>query len=41
MKTIKKFNVPNYPTRQEVQEFVGLSVLSFFGITVLLYALLG
>jgi len=41
MKTIKKFNVPNYPTRNEVQEYLGLTCIGFVAVVVILYSLIG
>ncbi len=41
MKTIKKFTVPNYPTRHEIQELLGLGTMGFAGVIVLLYCLVG
>tara|TARA_R110002051_G_scaffold108365_3_gene181117 strand:+ start:502 stop:627 length:126 start_codon:yes stop_codon:yes gene_type:complete len=41
MKTIKKFNIPNYPTRQAIQEFMGLAAIGFTGVVVILYSLIG
>jgi len=41
MKTIKKFTAPNYPTRHDIQEFLGLGAIGFTGVIVFLYSLVG
>ena len=41
MKTIKKFNAPNYPTKHELQEMGMLTLIGAVGVVVVLFSLAG
>jgi len=41
MKTIKKFSVPNYPTKHVLREMAMLTLIGCVGIVVILFSLAG